>query len=211
VLGIAGLAGCGGAELLKVIAGELPALQGRMTLADAPYAPRSPREALRQGVAYLPGDRDEEGLLGSMSVRENIALSTLPASLRAVRPALERQTASSFVTSLGIKTPSVEAPVEGLSGGNRQKVVLAKLLATSPRLLLLDNPTRGVDVGARAQIYQAVARAAADGMSVVLLSEDLPELLGVADRLLVLRSGRPSHTFPDATELTEQDVLPHML
>lgn len=211
VLGIAGLAGCGGTELLKAIAGELPVHSGSMWLHGDSFAPRTPREAMRRGVAYLPGDRDGEGLLSGASIRENIGLPALPQSLRLVDNAAERRTATKFVTSLQIKTPSVEHPVDGLSGGNRQKVVLAKLLAISPGVLLLDNPTRGVDIGARVQVYQAVSEAVAEGMAVLLLSEDLLEVLGLSDRLLVMRAGRGSKTFSDTAVLTERDVLAHML
>ena len=211
IVGIAGLAGCGGTELLRTIAGDSSATSGRMSLQGAPYAPRTPRHAMTKGVVFLPGDRDGDGLLGHASVRENIALASLPGSLARTSPADERRTADRYVEALSIKTTSTEQPVERLSGGNRQKVVLAKLLATTPRILLLDNPTRGVDVGARAQIYQAIADAAAAGMAVLLLSEDLLEVLGMSDRVVVLRKGAVSASFDDVAELGERDVLPHML
>ena len=166
---------------------------------------------MRRGVAYLPGDRDGEGLLSGASIRENIGLAALPQSLRFVDNAAERRTATKFVTSLQIKTPSVEQAVDELSGGNRQKVVLAKLLAISPSVLLLDNPTRGVDIGARVQVYQAVGEAVAEGMAVLLLSEDLLEVLGLSNRLMVMRAGHGSKTFSETASLTERDVLAHML
>lgn len=211
VVGLAGLAGCGGAELLRTIAGDSAAVGGHMSLQGSPYAPRTPRHAMSKGVAFLPGDRDGDGLLGYASVRENIALASLPGSLGRTSPRDERRTAERYIDELSIKATSTEQPVERLSGGNRQKVVLAKLLATEPRVLLLDNPTRGVDVGARAQIYQAIADAAALGMAVLLLSEDLLEVLGMSDRLVVLRHGRVSAELDDVESLGERDVLPHML
>ncbi len=211
VVGIAGLAGCGGTELLRIIAGDRSATSGRMSLEGAPYAPRTPRHAMTKGVVFLPGDRDGDGLLGSASVRENIALGSLPRSLGRMRPRDERRTAEHYVEALSIKTTSTEEPVERLSGGNRQKVVFAKLLATTPRILLLDNPTRGVDVGAREQIYKVIADAAATGVAVLLLSEDLLEVLGMSDRVVVLRKGAVSAAFDDVAELGERDILPHML
>jgi ABC-type sugar transport system ATPase subunit len=211
VLGIAGLAGCGGTELLRVIAGVLRASVGSMFLDSEVFAPHTTRDAMRQGIAYLPGDRDGEGLLGGASIRENIGLTTLPQTFHLVNNGAERQTAKSFVASLRIKARSVEQTVDGLSGGNRQKVVLGKLLATSPRILLLDNPTRGVDIGARAHVYEAITAAIAAGMAVLLLSEDLPEVMGLSDRLLVMRRGHVSHAFPETVGLTERQVLSHML
>jgi ribose transport system ATP-binding protein len=211
ILGIAGLAGCGGSELLYIIAGDSPARDGRMSLDGKPFYPRSPRHALSKGVALLPGDRDGEGLLRGGTVRENIALATLPQSLRMVRIGSERVAATRFMDMLSIKASSAEEPVDRLSGGNRQKVVLAKLLASKPRLLLLDNPTRGVDVGARAQIYAAISTAADLGMAIVLLSEDLLELIGISNHMLVLRDGHVSKVFDSTADLSEQTILPHML
>lgn len=211
VLGIAGLAGCGGTELLRVIAGEFRTRTGSMLLHGKSFAPRTTRDAIRQGVAYLPGDRDGEGLLGGASIRENIGLAALPQTFHFVDHAAERQTAKSFVASLRIKARSVEQTVDGLSGGNRQKVVLGKLLATSPKILLLDNPTRGVDIGARAHVYEAITAAITAGMAVLLLSEDLPEVMGLSNRLLVMRRGYVSKAFTKTVDLTEQQVLSHML
>jgi len=193
------------------VAGELPVRGGRLTLHGQDYSPKTPRHAMRHGVAYLPGDRDGEGLLAGASVRENIGLTGLPGSLRLVRVGPERQLAGRFVESLRIKTSSVDQPVDGLSGGNRQKVVLAKLLALRPGLLLLDNPTRGVDVGARVHLYRAISDAIEAGTAVLLLSEDLPEVMGLSDRLLVLRGGRGTTTFPSTTGVSESQVFAHML
>ena len=211
VLGIAGLAGCGGTELLRVIAGVSRAHAGTMLLNRELFAPRATRDAMRQGVVYLPGDRDGEGLLGGASIRENIGLAILPPTFHLVDNGAEGQTAKSLMASLRIKARSVEQTVDGLSGGNRQKVVLGKLLATSPKILLLDNPTRGVDIGARAHVYEAITAAIAAGMAVLLLSEDLPEVMGLSDRLLVMRRGCISNAFTETVGLTERQVLSHML
>jgi ABC-type sugar transport system ATPase subunit len=211
IVGIAGLAGCGGSELLRAIAGDIPLEGGSLSVEGRPYRPASPRDGANVGVAYLPGERDLEGLLSMFSVRENVGLSILPGSLSRVSIAKEREVSEQFVQQLQIKTDSIEKNVDFLSGGNRQKVVLSKLLATSPTVLLLDNPTRGVDVGARAHIYQSIAEAAKKGAAVLVYSEELNELLGLCSRLLVLRKGQISNEFERVDGLEENDVISHML
>jgi len=211
IIGIAGLAGCGGNILLKAIGGDLPIKNGAMKCRKGDYHPKSPRDAIELGIAYLPGERDLEGLLSMFSVRENIALSILPSSFSSVSTAAETKVSKQYVDDLKIKTHSIESQVDTLSGGNRQKVVLSKLLALNPKLLLLDNPTRGVDVGAREHIYQSITDAAHTGMAIILYSEDLPELLGLSDRILVLRHGTISKEFRNVSELAENDVITFML
>ena len=211
IIGIAGLAGCGGNILLKAIGGDLPIKNGAMKCCDGEYRPKSPRDAIELGIAYLPGERDLEGLLSLFSVRENIALSILPSSFRPVSTAAETTVSKQYVADLKIKTHSIESQVDTLSGGNRQKVVLSKLLALKPKILLLDNPTRGVDVGAREHIYQSITDAANAGMAIIIYSEDLPELLGLSDRILVLRHGGISKEFRNVNELAENDVITFML
>ncbi len=211
VIGIAGLAGCGGNILLKAIGGDLPVKSGSMKCRGEDYSPKSPRDAIELGIAYLPGERDLEGLLSLFSVRENISLSILPSSFSSVSTAIEAKISNQYVDDLKIKTHSIESQVDTLSGGNRQKVVLSKLLAINPKLLLLDNPTRGVDVGAREHIYQSITDAANAGMAIILYSEDLPELLGLSDRILVLRHGGISKEFRNVNELAENEVITFML
>jgi ribose transport system ATP-binding protein len=211
IIGIAGLAGCGGNILLKAIGGDTPVKSGSMKCCDGDYHPKSPRDAIELGIAYLPGERDLEGLISLFSVRENISLSILPSSFSPVSTADEAKISKQYVSDLKIKTHSIESQVDTLSGGNRQKVVLSKLLALNPKLLLLDNPTRGVDVGAREHIYQSITAAANSGMAIILYSEDLPELLGLSDRILVLRHGGVSKEFRNVNELAENDVITFML
>lgn len=211
VFGIAGLAGAGGSELLRILAGDLQLTQGTIELIGQDYKPKSPEAAMRRKVAYLPGDRDDEGLVGNFSVRENIGMSILPGSLNPVQVNTERKHVNHFINKLHIKTQNAEAQVDSLSGGNRQKVVLAKLLAINPDVLLLDNPTRGVDVGAREHLYSAIAEAARSGMSVILLSEDLSELLGLVNRLVVFRRGEISHEIDSLENISEREIISHML
>ena len=211
ILGIAGLAGCGGAEVLRILAGDIPAAAGELRLHGTLYAPKSPRHGLQHKVAYLPGDRDGEGLVGNFSLRENIGMPSLPAPLSPVNVAWEKKTVNQYIDLLRVKANDGEQHADALSGGNRQKIVLAKLLATQPEILLLDNPTRGVDVGAREHLYAAIGNAAAAGMAVLLLSEDLPEVLGLSNRMLVMKEGTVSHEFSSMDGVREQDVIPHML
>lgn len=211
VLGIAGLAGSGGADLLRALAGAGRGVSGSVELNGRAYQPKSPEGAMKKKVAYLPGDRDDEGVIGNFSVRENIGMSFLPHSLTPVSVGAERRRVGQLMETLHIKAQSAEAEVDSLSGGNRQKVVLAKLLAIDPDVLLLDNPTRGVDVGAREHLYAAIADAARSGMSVVLLSEDLHELIGLANRLIVFREGEVSHEIDSLEGISEREIIPHML
>ena len=211
VLGVAGLAGSGGAELLRVLAGDLQLTSGSITIDAQEYSPKGPKEAMARKVAYLPGNRDLEGVVGNFSVRENIGLSCLPPSFAPVAQRSERTVVSGLIELLRIKTESMDIHVDSLSGGNKQKVVLAKLLAIEPNILLLDNPTRGVDVGAREHLYAAIARAASSGMSVLLLSEDLNELLGLSNRLVVFRNGEISHEFHALDDVGEREIISYML
>jgi rhamnose transport system ATP-binding protein len=154
---------------------------------------RSPRQALRRGIAYLSEDRRKLGLSMPQSVTANITLATLRhyvSRLGLVRGGAERATADEYRRKLNIRTPSLDTPVEQLSGGNQQKTMLAKWLNAQPRVLILDEPTRGIDVGAKAEVHHLVDELARAGLAIVLISSDLPEVLGMSDRVLVMREGR---------------------
>ena len=189
VLGVAGLAASGQSELLRLLLGLAAVLAGDAEMGGGPL-PRSPADAWARGVAYVPRDRRGEALMLRMPVRANILLPHLGAfGLRARRGA-EAARARSLAARVRLRSEGPEQAVGDLSGGNQQKVVFARALAGAPRLLLLDEPTRGVDVGAKWDIYALVRERAAEGCAVVLTSSDLPEVLGMADRVLVLRRGR---------------------
>ncbi|MEH1014370.1 sugar ABC transporter ATP-binding protein [Micromonospora sp. CPCC 206060] len=194
IVGLAGLMGAGRTELLETLYGAGPAGRhtGAVRLAGRPYAPRGPRSALRAGVGFVPEDRRRSALVLDHPVGQSIVLAALRRLTTAgiVRRGRERNAVREQVAALAIKTPSAAAPVGALSGGNQQKVVFARHLLTRPRLLLLDEPTRGVDIGAKAEIYRLLRRLAADGMGILLASSELPELTGVCDRIVVLRRGR---------------------
>jgi ribose transport system ATP-binding protein len=193
ILGFAGLVGAGRTELMESVFGVRPARAGTMTLDGKPYAPKSPREAIERGVYLAPEDRKHHGLVLPMSITENTTLPNLAAYTRWGRldGAAEQKVAEAEVKRMATRTPSVRQKVVTLSGGNQQKVVLGKWLAMSPKVLILDEPTRGIDVGARAEIYRHVAALAAGGIAVLVVSSDMEEVIGLCDRVLVMRERRP--------------------
>ncbi|TXK14573.1 sugar ABC transporter ATP-binding protein [Microbacterium wangchenii] len=208
VLGIAGLAGAGRSELLKIIAGAERAQTGRVLLDGDDVTRLGLARSMDAGIAYVPEERRSQGLVMTHSIQANIALGNLRAlSVAGVASARrEREAAERGRTDLQIKTTSVGQPVEELSGGNQQKVVLAKYLQRRPRVLLLDEPTRGIDIGTKAEIYQLIRRLADEGVAVVVVSSEIPELLGLADEIAVLHEGRLTGV-ADPAASTEESIL----
>ena len=193
VVGLGGLMGAGRTEVLKAIYGALPEVTGSIRIGGATVRIRGPRDAIAAGIAFVPEDRKAEGLVLPFSVRSNVALSTLDrlSWLRLFTAAGRTdQLARRAVDELRIRTPGIEQPVGSLSGGNQQKVVLARALTTKPRVFLLDEPTRGIDVGAKVEVYRLIGELAAKGGAVLVVSSDMLELLGLCDRILVMRGGR---------------------
>jgi len=208
VLGIGGLVGSGGSELLAAIFGHTRPVAGRMLLDGRPYRPRHPADALARGVGLVPESRKDQGLQLGLSMAANIELSSLSSIATGpwVRRARGRRLVERYIADLRIKTAGPSAPVSTLSGGNQQKVVLAKVLATRPRVLLLDEPTRGIDVGAKAEVHRIIRRLADEGMAIVMVSSVLPELLNASDRIVVMRAGRTVGELSRA-EATEESVM----
>ena len=195
IVGLAGLVGAGRTELARVIFGLTPADAGTIAIDGTAQAIRTPADAVRLGIAYVPEDRRQHGVIGAMSVAANTSLASLGRlgprrRLGLLDRAAERAEAQRFVGEFAIRTPSIEAPVGTLSGGNQQKVALARWLATKPRLLILDEPTQGVDIGAKAEIHRLIRSLASDGLAILLISSELTELLGLAHRIGVMRGGR---------------------
>jgi ribose transport system ATP-binding protein len=206
IVGLAGLGGSGRTTVARALVGLARTDSGEVWLRGLSRAPRNPSRALRGGVALIPEDRKAHGLVLSHSVRFNV---TLPNLLRFGFWLLRRREAGLVKTGierLGIRPPSPETPVENLSGGNQQKVVLAKWLVAQPKLLVLDEPTRGVDVGAKAEIYARMRELTRQGVGIVMVSSELPELLGMSDRIVVFHEGRLSGELTRA-EATEQAVM----
>jgi len=193
VLGIAGLVGSGRTELARLIFGADKRTSGTVMLNGKELAIGSPREALDQGIAYLTEDRKALGLFLDMSITENVNISVIekdarPAGLIDFRTGARR--AAKAVEALSIRAQSVSINTGSLSGGNQQKVLLARLLETAPKVIILDEPTRGVDVGAKSEIYRLIDQLARQGIAIIIISSELPEIIGVADRALVMREGR---------------------
>ncbi len=194
----------------------LPGTPGPATVTvDGVVVGRTVRRLLDQGVAYLSGDRQKEGVLPGLTIAENIALSRrVVGATRAslISWSTEQRRAESARTELGIRSASVDAPLSSLSGGNQQKVLLARVRETGPRLLLLDNVTRGVDVGTRENIYGLFTTSAGEGTSLVVASDDLEELVTIADRIVVMRDGMIVHVFDNSLGLVEPaDLLARMV
>jgi ribose transport system ATP-binding protein len=209
VLGVAGLLGAGRTELLEALFGaNSTPPSGRIELEGQPVRFGTPGEAIGSGVALVTEDRKNLGLFADMSVRENITLVHLDelATGGLVNPAAERAATADSIERLAIKTSGGEAPVTSLSGGNQQKCVIARWLLTNPKVLLLDEPTRGIDVGAKAEIYALMRRLAGRGMAMIMTSSELPELLAVCDRILVLCEGRLTAALNRA-EATEEAIM----
>lgn len=208
VVGFAGLVGAGRTELAKVVFGELPKASGRIALDGRNVTIRRPDDAIAKGIGFAPEDRKREGLVLIRSVLENTSLAILPRVTRFhfVRSGLERAIATEFVQKLRVRTPSLEQEAGKLSGGNQQKVVLARWLAAKPKVLILDEPTRGIDVGAKAEIYRLIDDLANQGLGIMFISSELPEILGLSDRIYVMQNGRITGELARA-DATEEAVL----
>jgi rhamnose transport system ATP-binding protein len=191
ILGLAGLVGSGRTELAGTIFGLTPPDSGELLVGGTAATVGSPADAIRHGIGYVPEDRRRHGVVPEMAVAENTSLASLNQVARngLIDRTSERRQAQHYVEQLQIKTPSVGQSVESLSGGNQQKVALAKWLATRPSILILDEPTQGVDVGAKAEIHALMQQMAARGLAILMISSELPEILGMSDRVAVMRNG----------------------
>lgn len=192
VLGLTGLVGCGRSELVRMLAGAQRPDEGEMTLDGEPYAPRSPRQSRRAGVGYVPQDRRAEGVIGEMSVSENASLSVLSSLTRSglIHNKAERSLVSNLVERLDVKLAHVDQKLSDLSGGNQQKVLFARNSALDLKMLVLDEPSAGIDVGARSEIAELCREKAREGIAVVVGSTDFDEIAAICDRVLILNRGR---------------------
>lgn len=207
ILGIFGLLGSGRTQLARTIFGLTRIVSGQIFVKGAPANLRSARAAINQGIGYLTEDRKSEGLVLNLSVRENIALPGLPQFSRwgVVQRRREAAAAARMVAELKIKTPGLEQKVMYLSGGNQQKVVLSKWLCCQADVFIFDEPTRGIDVGAKVEIYQLMNRLTANGVAIVMISSELPEILGMSDRIVVMHQGRITGEF--TREEADQETI----
>jgi ribose transport system ATP-binding protein len=210
IVGLAGLVGAGRTELAETIFGVRKRIAGSINLDGAPLRIRRPKDAIRAGIFLVPEDRRTQGLVLAESVRDNLSLPSLDRLqwLRIVARRSEKRLADAQVKQLNVRTPSIRQPVGLLSGGNQQKVILGKWLARGPRVLILDEPTRGVDVGAKTEIYSLMDQLAASGLAILMISSDLEEVLGMSDRVLVMHEGRIAGELP--RERMNEEAIMHL-
>jgi ribose transport system ATP-binding protein len=210
IVGVAGLAGAGRTELARLIFGADPADTGAVWVAGKDVRMRSPRLAISRGIGLVPEERRTQGIVGAMDVGENITLAAPKkiAKMGLVMSGRARNLAQHYVDNLRIKTPSLKQKIRNLSGGNQQKCVVARWLATDSKVLLLDEPTRGIDVGAKAEIFAIMDQLACEGRAILMLSSEMEELLGMSDRILVMNRGRLVADLP-RDEATQELILRH--
>jgi ABC-type sugar transport system ATPase subunit len=207
IVGIAGLVGSGRSELLETMFGVRPISNGTMLVDGQQVVPRDPRTSIGMGIGYIPPDRKTQGLVLSMSVTNNVTMVSTHAKSRLRRPPIrsERSAAKRLARSVNLRSSALTQPVATLSGGNQQKVVYCKWIASGPRVLLLDDPTRGVDVQAKAEIHTQLRQAAANGVTLLVTSSEIPELIDLCDEVLVMYRGKVTHRFT-REQLREADL-----
>ena len=208
VLGFYGLVGAGRSEAMLALFGLKENATGEFTLDGQPLRIRGPEDAINARIAYVPEERQRQGAILGFSVRENLTLAALGRRLRGpwLRPASERAMTLEAIDKLAIKTDGTEQMLSGLSGGNQQKVVIAKWLGVEPRIVILDEPTKGIDVGAKSAVYQLIADMVAEGLSVILVSSELPEVMNLAHRIIVMHRGHQVAEFKHG-EATAEEIV----
>jgi len=208
ILGLAGLVGAGRTSLARAAFGIDRLLGGEIRIDNAPVGVTSPRDAIRQGIYLVPEDRKKSGLVLELPIRENVTLASLLnyARMGLVSGTAERKVAKEQVRRLSIKAPSIDMEAVTLSGGNQQKVVLGKWLSMQPRLMFFDEPTRGIDVGAKREIYALMRELADQGVAIVMISSDMEEVIGVSDRVAVMHEGNISGVL-EREQFSEYNVL----
>jgi ribose transport system ATP-binding protein len=212
VLGIGGVMGCGKGSVLRALFGLIPVTEGEVRLDGAPVLIPSPQAAIDLGIAYIPPDRQSEGLCLQQSISDNISLASLArfSPTGVVQRKVEQAETERVISNLSIRAASMDVEVGRLSGGNQQKVLFGRWVMTKPKILLMEEPTRGVDIGAKAEIYRIINAQAAAGAAVILVSGDLPELIAMSDRVAVMRQGRLVAEL-EGPDITQQKLLEHAL
>jgi rhamnose transport system ATP-binding protein len=215
IVGVAGLVGAGRTALARTIFGLTRADSGEIIVRGRPVRIESPSDAIAHGIAYLPEDRRRHGVVLEMSICENVTLAALGTLARgrllgALDFRRERALAADYTRRLGVKTRSIHTPVAALSGGNQQKVALSRWLVTAPAVLILDEPTQGIDVGAKAEIHTLMRELVAQGAAILMISSELPEILGLSDRIAVMRGGTVVDVL-DRGEATQERILARAL
>ncbi|MGE5642315.1 MAG: sugar ABC transporter ATP-binding protein [Byssovorax cruenta] len=208
ILGVAGLVGAGRTEMAKAVFGADPRDSGEILIDNKPVDIRTPQDAIQAGLGYLPEERKLQGLFLRMAICTNVSAANISRISRNgfIQDQMERDLAQMYVKQLKIRTPSIDQFVRNLSGGNQQKVIIAKWLAVQPKVLIVDEPTRGVDVGAKMEIYSLLRKMASQGVAVVMISSELPEVLGMSDRVMVIREGHFAGEL-DRADATEEKII----
>ena len=208
IVGLAGIVGAGRTELARVLFGASPATEGTIVFLGQEVKLKSPGEAAHLGIAYVPEDRRRHGVILEMSVAANSSLASLQEMSRGgfMNFAAEEKLATKFVSRMAVKTPSIDTAAGNLSGGNQQKVALARWLATEPSLLILDEPTQGIDVGSKAEIHRLMGELAAQGLAILMISSELPEIIGMSDRVYVMHGGTIVGEI-DRADATQERIL----
>lgn len=208
ILGVSGLAGAGKTELARAIFGDNEITGGKMYHKGREVNIRNPIDAIKAGIALLPEERRSQGIVGLMSVRENISMASgkMISKLSVINKRKDKETALKYIKDIRIKTPGPEQQIHFLSGGNQQKAIIGKWINTNADVLLLDEPTRGIDIGAKAEIYELMNMLAKQGKAIIMLSSELPELLGMCDDIMVLREGRLAGILPKG-EATQENIM----
>jgi ABC-type sugar transport system ATPase subunit len=209
ILGIGGLVGAGRTELVKSLFGAIPGCSGEIYLQGRKIEIRSPEDAVRHGLAFVPENRRDEGLLTEFSIEDNIGLTNLwnISKHYLVNTREQSRITADAILTMNIKAPSGKQIVKNLSGGNQQKVVLGRWFSRQPSVIIFDEPTRGIDVGAKAEIYRKIGDLVRTGVAVIIVSSELPELMGISDRILVLNKGRMTAEFKRSEFAAERIML----
>jgi ribose transport system ATP-binding protein len=209
IVGLSGLIGAGRTELVRLICGVDPVSTGTVLIDGQQVKIKSPADAVKHGIGWVPEDRKLHGLILGMDVQENMTMAVLQRIsniVGAVKNKEAKKIASHYVGALSIVTPSLTQTVRNLSGGNQQKVVLAKWLSTHPKLLIMDEPTRGIDIGAKAEVHALMSRLAQQGMGILMISSEMPEIMGMSDRVIVMCQGRITGEF-ERHELDQEKIM----
>jgi rhamnose transport system ATP-binding protein len=208
ILGFYGLVGAGRSEVMQALAGVTRPSRGSITLAAKTVAPESPADAIKAGIVYVPEERGRQGAVFGLTIFQNVSLPSLDRTSKAgvLRLAEELALARSYTQRLDLRASSLSQDIGSLSGGNQQKVIVAKWLATAPKVIILDEPTKGIDIGSKAAVHQFMAELVEQGLSVIMVSSELPEILGMSDRVVVMREGRISAVH-DIAGLTPETLV----
>jgi methyl-galactoside transport system ATP-binding protein/inositol transport system ATP-binding protein len=210
ILGIAGLVGAGRSEVIETIFGMRPHTTGEIFIDGKKVDIKAPSDAIRNGMAWLTEDRRRSGIFPMLAVQLNIAIATIPRFLNKfgiIRETLLNRACDEFVKKIQVKTPSLAQHVENLSGGNQQKVLVARWLMTNPEILFLDEPTRGIDVGTKSDIHRLISTLAGEGKSVVMVSSELPEIMGMSDRIMIMHQGKVTGIVENTKDLTQEELM----